>query len=159
MSHWHRAPRAISLRSLVQRCAKSILLDRSVEIPAGDLKALSKEIQAIRTMDPAERLSRAHVMRLCQEMHGLLITTDTEVIPMLIAEGGVPWGAVLLSDNKAAQPDALQRLVANQLMVSPSVEQELMVEYVRQNRLLIDLRRGTPSIGVFCNCRWSKAKE
>jgi hypothetical protein len=158
MSHWHRAPRAISVCSLIQRYAKYILLDRSVEIHVGDLKALSKDVQAIPTMDPGGSLSRAHVVRLCQEMHGLLITADIEVIPMLISDCGVPWGAILLLENKAAQTDAVKRLVANQLTVSPSVEQEIMVEYVRQNRLLVDLRGGAPSVGVFSNCRWSKAK-
>lgn len=159
MSHWHRAPRAISVRSLVQRCAKCILLDRSVEYSVENLKALSKDIQTIYAMDPEEKLSRAQIVRLCQEMHGLLLTADIEVIPALFTEGGAPWGVLLLSHRDAVQADTLQRLVANKLTARPSIDLELMTEYIRQNRLLIDLRQSDPSIGVFCNCRWNRMER
>jgi hypothetical protein len=158
MSHWYRTPPVISVRSLVQRYAQSVLLDRAIEFSTGNLRALSKDIQTLRAMDPAEKLSRTQIVRLCQEMHALLLTADTEVIPMLIAEEGAPWGVILLSDRTAAQSDALLSLAANQLMVRPSVDQELMAEYVQRNRLLVDLRRSRPSIGVFCTCRWDRAK-
>lgn len=93
MSHWHRTPSAISVRSLIQHYAKSVLLDRTAEFSVGNLKALSKDIQTLRAMDPAEELSRTQIVRLCQEMHALLLTTDVEIIPMLIAEEGAPWDA------------------------------------------------------------------
>jgi hypothetical protein len=158
MSHWHRIPRAISVRSLVQRCAKCILLDRSVEFSVGNLKALSKDILTIYAMDPTEKLSRAQIVRLCQEMHGLLLTADIGVLPALITEGGAPWGVLLLPHGDAVQADTLQRLTANQLVVKPSIDLDLMTEHIRQNRLLIDVRQNSPSIGVFCNCRWSLTK-
>lgn len=158
MSHWHRTPRVVSVRSLVQRCAKCILLDRSVEFSVVDLKVLSKDIQTIYAMDPKEKLSRAQIIRLCQEMRALLLTADNEVIPILIAESGTPWSALLLSRGKTVQADTLQRLVANQLLARPSIDLELMTGYIRHNRLLIDLRQNSPSIGVFCNCRWSPTR-
>ena len=158
MSHWHRTPRAISVRSLVQRCAKCILLDRSVEVSVGNLKALSKDIQTIYAMDPAEKLSCAQIVRLCQEMHGLLLTADIGALPALTTEGGVPWGVLLLSHEDAVQEDTLHRLTADQLVVKPSIDLELMTEYIRHNRLLIDLRQNSPSIGVFCSCRWNPTK-
>ena len=159
MSHWHRTPRAISVRSLVQRCAKCILLDRSVEFPVGNLKALSKDIQTIYAMDPTDKLSRAQIVRLCQEMHGLLLTTDIGALSELITEGGTPWGVLLLSHGDAVQADTLQRLTADQLVAKPSIDLDLMTEYIRQNRLLIDLRQNSPSIGVFCNCHWNLTKR
>jgi hypothetical protein len=159
MSHWHRAPRAISVCSLVQRYAKCILLDRAIEVPAGNLKALSKDIQTLCVMDPGGKLSLAQIARLCQELHALLVTPDTEVIPMLIADGGASWGALLTLPGRISQAEVLERLAADQLSVRPSVDQELMAEYVARNRLLIDLRSSKPSIGVFCNCRWSRAQE
>ncbi len=156
MSHWHRAPRAIPVRSLVQRYAKCVFLDRVIEIPAVNLKALSRDIETVCAMDPGGKLSLAQIARLCQEVCALLITTNAEVIPMLIADGRAFWGAVLVPSGRTAQADALERLAANQLSASPSVDQELMAEYVARNRLLIDLRNSKPSIGVFCNCRWSR---
>lgn len=159
MSHWHRTPHAISVRSLVQRYAKCILLDRDVEVSVGNLKALSKDVQAVSAMDSKARLSLAQLVRLCQEMHGLLVTADIAVIPVLITEGEAPWGAILLPEGKTAQVDTLQKLSANQLVVKPSVEQELMAEHVQRNRLLIDLRHSSPCFGVFCGCRWNHARE
>jgi hypothetical protein len=156
MSHWHRAPRAVSVRSLVQRYAKCILLDRTIEVPAGNLKALSMDIQAVCAIDPGGKLSLVQVARLCQEMCALLITTSAEVIPMLIADGRAFWGAVLVPLGRTPQAEVLERLAANQLNMSPSAHQELMAEYVARNRLLIDLRSSKPSIGVFCNCRWNR---
>jgi hypothetical protein len=143
---------------LIQRYAKSVLLDRAIEFSIGSLKALSRDVQTVRAMDPAEKLSCTQIVRLCQEMHALLLTANAEVIPILVAEERAPWGAILLPDRTAAQSDALLSLAANQLRVRPSVDQELMAEYVQRNRLLIDLRRSRPSIGVFCSCRWDRAK-
>lgn len=159
MSHWHRAPRAISVRSLVQRCAKCIFLDRTVELPVRDLKTLSKDVEAICEMDPEGRLSLTQIARLCQEMHGLLVTTEVQVIPMLIVESSAPWGVMLVPHERAAQTDALQRLTTDQLVVRPSVDQESIAEFARQNRLLIELSQSSPSIGVFSNCRWSHPKQ
>ncbi len=57
---------------------------------------------------------------------------------------GPPGGALLTLPGRVAQADALERLAAGQLSVRPSVDQELMAEYVVRSRLLIDLRNSKP---------------
>lgn len=160
MSHWHKAPRTISVRSLIQRSAQCILIDWEVEIPAlGCLRALSKETEMLCNLDPEKKLSRVQIARLCQEMRGLLLSTDSDMISVLITEGRAPWGAILLPEGRQAQADALERLASNQLVVRPSGDQGFMAEYLQQNRMLLDLRQSEPTIAVFSSCRWNRNEQ
>ncbi len=136
MSHWHRAPRAISVRSLVQRYAKCTLLDRAIEIPAGNPKALSKDIQTLCVMDAGESLSLAPTVRLCQELHALLVIPDTGVIPMLIADAGASWGALLTLSGRIAQAEVPERLDADQLSVRPSALRTYRASAAAQSRAM-----------------------
>jgi hypothetical protein len=157
MSHWYRAPRPISLRDLVRRSGEELVLDRGLDVPLDIMQALSKKIHPIQELSSREELSRKEIVRLCQEVHGLLLTTDGNVIPLLISEADAPWGAVLLPDSENAQVNVLRRLSADELSARPSIDAQIMVEHVRRNRLFLDLRSSNPTISVFCSCRWIRS--
>jgi hypothetical protein len=157
MSHWYRAPRPISLRDLVRRSGEGLVLDRGVDVPPAILGALSTKIHTIQELGPSDRISRKEIVRLCQQVHSLLLSVDNSVIPLLISETDAPWGAVLLPASGDAHVSILQRLSANELAARPSIEAHIMVEHVRQSRLFLDLRPNNPIISVFCNCRWIRS--
>jgi hypothetical protein len=159
MSHWHRSPKTVSVRHLIQRSAKCVLIDRTVETPASMVRVLSTNILSVREMDPAERLSFADIVRLCQEMHAVLITSNSEVLSALIAESKAPWGAILLPIDQSPQADEIRRLMANQLDVRPAGDLESMTACCQQNCLLIDMRHPRPSIGVYFASSWSHASN
>jgi hypothetical protein len=159
MSHWYRAPRQISLRELVRRSGAGLVSDHGIDVPGELLRALSKTVHPIQEMSSSKRLSSKEIVRLCQQIYGLLITINEDVIPMLTSETDAPWGAILLPNSKDAQVSILRRLLADELVARPSIDVKIMVEHVRRNRLFLDLRPGNPVISVFCSCRWTRSQQ
>lgn len=159
MSHWHRPPKTVSVRGLVQRSMKCILVDRAIEVSSSVLKGLSDEVLNVRDIDPFGKLQLANLVRLCQEMQALLITSNEDVLPALLAESKAPWGAILLSADRTSRADELKRLAANQLNVRPAGDLDSMAAFCQQNRLLVDMRQPRPTIGVYFVSNWVRAKS
>jgi len=149
MSHWHRPPKVISVRGLIQRCAKCVVIDRAVEASCSSVKALSAEVMKVEEMDPAGKLSLADIVRLCQEMRAVLITSNSEVLAALMAESKAPWGAILFPVDCEQQADGLRRLTANQLNVRSGGDLDFMIASCQQNRMIVDMRQSRPTIGVY----------
>ena len=159
MSHWHRPHKVVSVRGLIQRCARCVVIDRTVEVSSSSAKTLSTDVLTMREMDSANKLSLANIVRLCQEMHAVLLTSNSGVLTALMAESYAPWGAVLLSADSEPQANELRRLTANQLNMKPAGDLEFMTACCQQNRLFVDMRHSRPSIGVYFASSWSHANR
>lgn len=159
MSHWHHASQPVSVRSLVQRCAKTILLDRSIEASKLPIRALATDVLDLKTDDPSGKLSFYQVVRLCQEMHAFLITSNADVVPALMTEGRAAWGAILLPTEHLQQKILLSRLLENQLKLKKAGDLGFITASCCQNRLLIDVRQSRPAIGIFFSSKWNRVKD
>jgi len=152
MSHWYRAPRAVSLRDLLARSKKSIIIDHSV--PMDLLAELPEPAHAFADLRLNESVSYLEAVHLCQRSKGILLTAETAYIPLLSREARIPWGLILVPEARAAKVEALHRLATENLVFRPSVERHVIVELFRHNCVLVDVRSPTPVVSVLCQSRW-----
>jgi hypothetical protein len=153
MSHWHRAPRAFSVKALLLRKKLNFIVDHGVAVDLATYLPPGTLIP-----DPSSRdqqPSRQELLKLCRQKQGVLITADPAYVSLLIQDSKSSWGILLLPASKAVQVNVVRRLFAGTLAIRPSVERMAMVEYVSRNRLLVDMRYEEPVIGVFTDCRWT----
>lgn len=152
MSHWYRAPRAISVKDLLARAKKSIIIDQSV--PMDLLAELPERAQAFADLRLNDSVSLLEVVHLCQRSRGILLTAEAAYVPLLREETRIPWGLILVPEVRAAKVEALRRLATENLVLRPSVERHVIVELFRHNCVLVDLRSATPVVSVLCHSRW-----
>lgn len=152
MSHWHRLPRASSVKALLLRSKLRFILDRGFSVK---LAAYFPEgTHSPYSLGLAQQPSSQEVLKLCQEKHGILVTANAEYASLLSLDRKTSWGVLLLPNNEAVQLDIVRRLFVGNLVFRPSVERIAMLEYARRNRLLLDMRHDQPILSVFCDCRW-----
>ena len=152
MSHWYRIPRGISVRELLARTKQNIILDHSV--PVELLMDLPGNLHSLANLRLDERLPCEKAVHLCQRSRGILLTTDSAYISLLSTEIRIPWGLILLPESREAKCEALHRLSTQNLAFRPGLEQHVLVELARHNRLFMDLRYNPPVISICCNSRW-----
>jgi hypothetical protein len=153
MSHWHRAPRSISVGTMIRRAKLRFILDDG--LPAQLLPCLPEGAHTLRFLGFPQRPSREDLVALCQKKHGMLVTADPAFVSLLIQDSKSSWGILLMPASKAVQLDVVRRLFAGTLAIRPSVERMALVEYVGRNRVLVDTRYEEPVVGVFSDCRWT----
>jgi len=152
VSHWYRIPRAISVLTLLERTALELVLDPSMTSTA--LRYLPQITRTLRNADNVEKLSREDVAQICRTEHAILVTVDFEYVPLLGGDSKSSWGVILLPSDETMQTERLHRLFRGKLVFRPAVDRMGIFEYVRLNRLLLDIRLTPPVITVHCDCRW-----
>lgn len=157
MSHWHRAPRTIPVRTLLLHRKQRFFLDYG--LPFELMQNLIGAALPNQNFSLAEGLTRLEVAKVCQQKRGTLITADPEYVPLLCSVSRSGWGIILLPSDESVWFDVLRRLAAGGLLFRPYLDQTGMGEYARRNRTLLDLRPSHPVLSVYSNCRWLAESE
>lgn len=152
MSHWNRRPRPISIHSLLFRIGKNFLLDHPVSNEL--VRYLPPNTRHLSELAETKMFSRDTVVGICRDKNALLITSDVEHAPFLSSPNKSSWGLILLPPMATEQSDVLRRISEGKLLLRPSAERSWMSEYVRCNRMMLDLRHNPPSITVYSDCHW-----
>jgi predicted nuclease of predicted toxin-antitoxin system len=152
MIHWHRSPRAISVKTLLIRSKLRFIFDHG--LPAELAACLPEGAYAVHPTGVAQQASREEFAELCQRKHGILVTADSEYASLLSVDVKASWGVILLPNKEPTQLEVFHQLFAEKLVFKPAVERMAMIEYAGRNRLLLDMRHDQPVLSVFCSCRW-----
>ena len=91
MSNWYRIPRPVSIGTLLFRMKRDVILDdgMSQDLP----RYLPDGTHRLREFGDPKRLCHKDVVHICQQKHGILVTTDVEYALLLNADSKDPWGS------------------------------------------------------------------
>lgn len=145
-------PRTIAMHSLLSRLGKTFILDQTVD--PGLTRYFPKGTRLLSEFDGGSVLSRNAIVGICRDKNGVLVTSDLEYASALAVSGGSPWAVIMLPADASKQLDALRSVNGGRLVFQPVVERAGMFEYVRRNRLLVDLRQNPPTVTVHSDCLW-----
>lgn len=123
------------------------------------MQYLPKGAYALADFDFPEGSSRQDIVRFCQQRHGILVTVDSEYVLLLVTDTQAAWGVILLPQAETSQIDVLRRLLAGSLHFRPPTERTSVTEYIRRNRLLLDIRRDPPILSLYFNCCWQPESQ
>jgi hypothetical protein len=152
MTHWHRAPKPIQVGRLLFHEKRKFLIDR---VSVADILEHSPcDPSSTDQVFPDQHLSRGEVVARCQKQRRILITADTEFAALLFSEDRAPWGVLLLPVSANGQLETIKRLSAGSLVFHVWETGTAFTDFVRRNRLLVDVRGEQPSFNVYCRCRW-----
>lgn len=152
MAHWHRAPKSVQVDRLLFHQKRKFLIDR---VSVGEIvEHFPSEPSATDQIFPDEYLSRGEVVGRCQRQRRILVTADSDYASLLFSEDRAPWGVLLLPVSANGQLEAIKRVSAGSLAFNAWETRMAFTEFVRRNRLLVDLRGEQPSFNVYCRCRW-----
>ncbi len=152
MTHWHRAPKSIHVDRLLFNEKRKFIIDR-VSV-ADILEEFPCAPSATDQVFPDQYLARGEVVARCQQQRRILVTADSEYASLLFSEDRAPWGVLLLPVSVNGQLGAIKRLSSGYLVFSAWETKMAFTEFVKRNRMLVDLRGEQPSFNVYCRCRW-----
>jgi hypothetical protein len=155
MSHWHRLPRAVSVKYLLQRSKRDFILDEAL-FPYQDMfRSLSQNIFLIHDVC-AEGSTAMQVSAACQNRQSILATANPEFVNQLNSGPPNSWGLLLVPESEKAREDVLNSLFSGLLTLRPSTERTITVEHAPFSTLFFDLRQIPPVVGIFYRCQQSR---
>jgi hypothetical protein len=118
MSHWHRLPRAVSVKYLLQRSKREFILDEAL-FPYRDMfRSLSQNIFLIHDLC-AKGSTAMQVSAACQNRQSILATANPEFVNQLNSGPPNSWGLLLVPESEKAREDVLNSLFSGLLRREP----------------------------------------
>jgi hypothetical protein len=158
MSHWYRLPKFLPMKDLLARSKERFVLGR--ETSARLLQYLPDGVPVIGEVGFAQTKSPEQVVKICQQQHYVLVTANPEYASarLFLIQGlrGESFCFRLTKTIKRLQYADFGLAISPS---APPTEQASLVEFVRTNRVLADVRRDPPNSVSICDCRWLRKSK
>jgi hypothetical protein len=151
MTNWNRSPKGINAGRFIFDGQRRLVADMT---SVSDSLVLLKKQNLVETPLGSTSGSSTTIAQLCQQEQAILITADSSYLSLIFSEAKPPWGVLLLPNNPSEQKEAIQGMLSGELRVRSSEEGMAFTEYVRRNRMILDVRGEWPELIVISKCQW-----